>query len=107
MSKRQESTRKMMEQFPELKEHGYTIPEIAEKFGLSWTTVYNVLGIIAQENGQTREELLDCPMSPDHSGRVSTKGRKFDLEEFYETAIQAKARIERMKDLIDIALTEE
>lgn len=107
MGKRQESTRKMMEQFPELKEHGYTIPEIADKFGLSWTTVYNVLEIIAQENGQTREDLLDCPMSPDHSGRVSNKGHKFDLEEFRETAIQAKARIEKMEDLINVALMEE
>jgi transposase len=107
VGKQQESTRTMMEQFLKLKEHGCTIPEIAEKFGLSWTTVYNALGEIAKENGQTREELLDRPMSPDHSGRVSTKGRKLDLEEFRETANQAKARIEKMEELIDIALTEE
>lgn len=107
MGKRQEGTRKMMEQFPELKEHGYTIPEIAGKFSLSWTTVYNVLGIIAEENGQTREDLLDCPMSPDHSGRVSKKTSKFNLEEFRETANQAKARIKKMEDLINVALMEE
>ena len=107
MGKRQESTRKMMKRFPELKEHGCTIPEIAEKFGLSSTTAYNVLGTIAEENGRTREDLLDRPMSPDHSGRVSKKTSKFDLEEFRETANQAKARIDRMEALIGIALMEE
>lgn len=107
MSIRQESTLQMMEQFTKLKEDGYTILEIAEKFGLSWTTVYNNLEEIAQKTGRTREDLLDRPMSPDHSGRVGNKGRKFDLEEFRETAIQAKARIEKMEDLINVALMEE
>jgi transposase len=97
----------MMEQFLELKEHGCTIPEIAEKFGLSWTTVYNVLGEIAKENGQSREDLLDRPMNPDHSGRVSKRTSKFNLEEFRETANQAKVRIGEMKDLISVALKEE
>ena len=107
MGKRQESTRKMMKQFPELNELGYTILEIAEEFDLSWTTVYNALDEIAQETGRTRDELLKRPMNPDHSGRVSTKGRRFDLEEFRETANQAKARIELMNKLIDSALEEE
>ena len=107
MGKRQESTQTMMEQFLELKEQGYTIPEIAEEFDLSWTTVYNALEEIAQKTGRTRDELLSRPMSPDHSGRVSEKTNKFNLEEFRETANQAKARIEKMEELIDIALTEE
>ena len=107
MGKRQESTQTMMERFFELREQDYTIPEIAEMFDLSWTTVYNALEEIAKKTGRTRDELLSRPMSPDHSGRVSEKTSKFNLEEFRETANQAKARIGEMEDLINVALREE
>lgn len=44
--------------FIELHEQGFTIPEIADKFHLGKSTVYRLLGEIAQENGVSRDSLL-------------------------------------------------
>ena len=48
----------MMENFMELHEQGYSIPEIAEKFNLNSSTIYRHLQEIADANGVLREDLL-------------------------------------------------
>lgn len=65
MAKMSESVKKMLNEFMELHENGYTINEIAKKFSLSASTVYSYLQEIAQNNGVTRESLL-CTVHKQH-----------------------------------------
>lgn len=63
MAKRDERTLKMMEEYMSLRNEGYTVEQIAKKFGLSTFTVYHYLNEIAKKYGVPREELLDVPHS--------------------------------------------
>lgn len=58
MGKTNERTLRMRNEFMELHFSGLSIPEIAKKFGLSTTSVYGSLDLIAEANGVTRESLL-------------------------------------------------
>lgn len=58
MSKQSERVKKMLAGFMNLHEQGFSIPEIAQEFGLTSVTVYAYLQEIADNNGVTRESLL-------------------------------------------------
>ena len=59
--KMNERTLQMMNNYVQLWKEGYSVKEIANKFGLTPFTVYNRLEAIAQESGYSREELLQRP----------------------------------------------
>ncbi len=84
MAKPDERTLQMMEAFIGLHEDGYSIPEIAKKFNLSWSIVYRKLGEIADKAGVTRESLLMSPIKADHSGRNFTPVKPVDTAKFHE-----------------------
>ena len=70
----------MKSNFMNLHEEGYSIPEIAEKFDLSYSTAYRHLGEIAQENGVTREDLLKIVQSPRSERRMIEEKEKIKLD---------------------------
>lgn len=87
-----ERTFKMRENFIELHDKGYSIPQIAKMYGLSTQTIYNSLQEIADESGRTRESLLEVP-----HGAHLTYDRQFEpvaevdltgFEEKFKTAIE-------------------
>lgn len=82
--KEHERTFKMMENFISLHNEGYSIKEIAKKYSLSTTTVYNRLEEIAEKAGVTRKELLKKPFIADHSGRNFTPVKPIDRKSFNE-----------------------
>lgn len=55
--KTKEGTAQMIAQYCELKDQGYSVAQIAKKFGLCIQTVYNNLERISKESGRPLEEL--------------------------------------------------
>lgn len=80
--KTNERTLKMMENYMTLREQGFSNVEIAKKFDLSPTTLYSNLGEIAEQNGVTRESLLERVFVADHSGRNFTQVKPVDRANF-------------------------
>lgn len=70
--KKSERVLKMSENFMSLREQGMSISEIADKFSLHFTTVYDELDSISKANGVSRNSLLDRP----HSCHSSPIGKK-------------------------------
>lgn len=64
MAKESERMRQMKECFIRLHEEGVSISEIAEKFNLGESTVYQKLQEIADANGVTRDSLLQQVRTP-------------------------------------------
>ena len=58
---RTSKTHEMVEGFMLYHNKGYTIPEIADVFGVSDETIYRNLGEIAQNHNVSRESLLAQP----------------------------------------------
>lgn len=76
--KSSERVRAMKREFMTLHNEGYGIYEIAEHFGLHFTTVYHHLEGVALENGVSRESLLS---------KVQTKRKhKVSISEEEKTA---------------------
>lgn len=65
MAKRKNSpgTQSMMENFMDLHQQNFSIPEIAAKYGISPGTVYSHLQSIADMNNVSRDCLLNRPYS--------------------------------------------
>jgi transposase len=74
-----ERTIAMKKGFMALYEKGYSIPEIAERYNLSFSTVYKRLEEIAQENGVEggREALLQLPRTQ----KNERKQRRYEEKE--------------------------
>ena len=63
-SRESERVHVMKENFMKLHYEGYTIPEIAARYNLASTTVYQHLGEIALANNVTRDRLLQVLRTP-------------------------------------------
>lgn len=75
--KKNERTLQMEKNFLKLnKTEGRSIKKIAEIYGLSESTIYKRLGIIAEREGVTREYLLEHPHVEHNVG-----ARQYDLVE--------------------------
>ena len=75
MAKESERKTRMKENFMQLNQKGYSIPEIAENFDLSFSTVYRSLQEIADINGVTRDSLLKLVRS--NTEKVLREERKY------------------------------
>ena len=106
MARTNERTLKMMENFMELHEQGYSIADIAEKFNLSESTVYKKLEEIAEKNDVARESLLDKPFEADHSGRNYTPVKPIDPSEFRKNYETTMSGVTALKDAVAQAIEE-
>lgn len=102
-SKRSEKVSRMIDNFMELHNEGYTIPEIAKKFNLSETCVRNHLQEIADNNGVSRESLLQIVHSQHFMSKVrnSTQLEKEDPKELrkaFESAMNEVTALIRIVD---------
>ena len=90
----------MIEQFIIYHKMGYSIPEIAEKFQVSTTTIYSHLQEIAEKNGYyDRKDLLER-IHPKHNvSNVSRQGST-DFDEVLELASKVRSRISEVSNNI-------
>lgn len=100
--KRTENVSKMLENFMELHNEGYTIPEIAQKYNVEKSTVYHLLQQIADANGVTRESLLQIV----HSNHVMTKARiskatQVNPEELKAAFERANKEVKNLTRIVD------
>ena len=63
MAKMSSKTKNAIDNFMQLHNLGYTVGEIAQKYGIDPSTLYSYLGQIAKANGVTRKQLLNTPHS--------------------------------------------
>ena len=106
MTKPNERTLKMMENFMDLHDAGYSVGEIAKKFDLSDSTVYGKLSEIAARAGVTRESLLDKPFEADHSGRNFTPVKPVAPTRFHSHFNATMTEIAAMKQDISGSIEE-
>lgn len=102
-----ERTLKMMEQFMALHNDGKDISEIADLTGVSKWTVYDNLQAIADQNGVSREELLQRVHAPHTvSGQISKPVRKLDLSEWESKLPQMRQMFAENNAMINEILKE-
>ena len=104
MRKPDERTLKMMENFMQLRREGYSIQEISKMYGLSWSTVYGRLEEIARMNGVTREDLLDQPISADHSGRNFAPVKKIEATDLINKIEAVIREVEEVMEQINLTI---
>ena len=106
MPKTNERTLKMMENYIKLHNEGHSVKEIAKMFNLSPFTIYDRLGEIAEQNGVTRESLLERVFIADHSGQNYTPVKPIDPTEFRKHFDAALTGVQTLKATISQALEE-
>ena len=79
MAKRSSRTLKMMGEFMALHNAGHSIPEIAKMTRVDFATIYRHLDEIAEQNGVTRESLLETP-HPNYSRKGGSKMAVYRLK---------------------------
>ena len=108
MSRINERTLKMKQDFMSLHEAGLGIPEIAKKSNLSVTTVRKYLGEIAIANGVTRESLLEIPHKPHISyERQFEPVKEVDVTLYRQKFDQLKTAGQELKSLISNYIREQ
>ena len=70
----------MKQNFMMWHEKGYSIPEIAKKYDVSFCTVYNHLQEIADENHTTRDELLKLVRTVKGERKWEQEARKVQVD---------------------------
>ena len=80
MAKVSERVNVMKKNFMTLHEQGYSIPEIAQKFNLSFCTVYRLLDEIAKENNLIREDLLQILRTPSEEQLLRREHKKVHVD---------------------------
>ncbi len=107
--RRSERTKVMMENFMTDHNSGLTIPEIAEKYGLSTKTVYRQLDEIAALAGVSRDDLLQVVhirASEAVWQKRHAEARK-SLSDIKEGIIQTKRHTEDLLKVLDLILEED
>ena len=80
--KRSERVKYLIDNFIKFHNEGMSIPEIAEKTAITTRTIYSYLQEIADQNGVTRESLLEKVHKPHEVTKISShrKTPKIDAE---------------------------
>lgn len=113
---RTERVQEMMRHFIELWKDGLYVPQIAEKYGLSDSTVYLRLAEIAERAGLTRDELLQRPKATvpipsrdrEKLDRVQFDQVKEELEKLIGLTIETLDELQQfLKEKTDEAKKEE
>ena len=101
--KRSEKVSRMIDNFMELHNQGYTIPQIAEKFKLSETTVRIHLQEIADNNGVSRDSLLQIVHSQHFMSKIrnSAQMEKEDPKELRRVFESAMNEVTELIKVID------
>lgn len=108
MSKESERMRCLKTEFMELHEQGFSIPEIAKKFGLSGPAVYSALQEIADANGVTRISLLQVVRTPtERAYRNEVEKVRVDVRDIEEQFEKVGNEIEQLINTIETTLREE
>lgn len=108
MARESERMRLMKENFMELHQQGFTIPEIAAKYNLGKASVYHSLQNIANANGVSRESLLKIVRTPTEKAyKEEAKKVKVNVEELKKGFKEAGNLIDSLIDIIGETLREE
>lgn len=108
MARESERMRLMKENFMELHQQGFTIPEIAEKYNLGKATVYHTLQDIADANGVSRESLLKIVRTPtERAYKEEAKRVKVNVTELKKGFEEAGKQLDFLIGIIDETLREE
>lgn len=106
MTNEHERTLRMKKEYKTLHDQGFTPKEIADKFHLSDTTVYNSLQEIAEKEGVTRDSLLVFPHNtPAAYDRKFVPVSPLDIGELITDTQQAIAKSQQVSTAIDAYLT--
>ena len=108
MSRESERVHVMKEDFMKLHYQGYSIPEIAAKYNLASTTVYQHLGEIALANNVTRASLLQVLRTPSERAYREERERvRTSINEFQGKYAQLKEGLQGMLDTLGNILKED
>ena len=103
-----ERVKRMKKNFIRLHNEGKTIAEIAKEFQITNWTIYKHLQEIADENGVSRESLLQVPQK-EHTITNYSKcmSSQIDIEQFENDCSEAILRIQNARKQINDYLYEE
>lgn len=93
-----ENNCKMREAYMELRNSGMSNPEIAEKFGIDISSLYKALQKIADENGVTRESLLDRKV-PATKAKPESKSKPASKAKPVEKKTKNNLESERVREM--------
>jgi len=103
-----ERTHAMKNNFMALHQQGYYIAEIAAKYNLSPATVYRHLQEIADENGVSRESLLQVIRTPtERQIQDGERRMRENAEELKKDFKEVSTAIDKLLNKIDQTIKEE
>ena len=108
MSQKSERVKQMIDGFMPLHEKGYSIPEIAEMFELSYATGYKYWQEIADKNGMKRQDLLQILSSTkgDRNRRDDEKKVRIDIKKLEDGFSEVHQAISKLSSLMDNIMEE-
>lgn len=109
MAKESERMRALKENFMTLHQEGYGIPEIAQRFNVSFSNVYRSLQEIADAYGVSRASLLQVVKIYPRERELAEERRRVrvNVEELRQDFSEAEKLIDSLIDTIDGTLQEE
>lgn len=103
-----ERTLKMKQEFVSRRDEGQSINQIADRFGLSPSTVYKKIDQIAQDSGRTRESLLERVHRPHLThDRLYEPLQGVDVGEYRRKIGELKTSCNELRELMDSYIARE
>ena len=104
-----ERVKRMMAEFMQWHNEGYSIPQIAVIFNLSWSSVYKNLQAIADANGVPRTSLLQIVRTKSNETFIREEEKKVhvDVQELRNSFSNARMAISRICNKINNIIIEE
>lgn len=109
MARESERMQVLKQNFMALHQEGFTIPEIADKFNVSFSHLYRSLQEIADANGVTRASLLQIVRTPSPERQLRDEHRqvRVDVEELRNGFQGAGNIMDQLLSKIEAILEEE